>query len=208
MSASPLHFVPTLSPEDAARANFYALLGRLFYAPPDRELLAGLAGADEIVAEEGAGSEAGAALPLAWRDLTLAAATADPEAVADEHTVLFVGTGKSEVTPYTSAYTIKSAVDNPLVELRDYLAARGLARLGSVSEPEDHVAGLCEVMRHLIAVQQAPAEDQKAFFESYVWPGAVPLCDAVTQAQHADFYKRVARFAKSFFQLEQEAFEM
>jgi len=208
MSTAPLEFAPTLSPEDAARANFYALLGRLFYAPPDTELLAALAGADEIVAEEGAGSEAGAALPLAWRDLTLAAAAADPEAVADEHTVLFVGTGKSEISPYTSAYTIKSAVDNPLVELRDYLAARSLARLGSVNEPEDHVAGLCEVMRHLIAAQQAPAEEQKAFFSRYVWPGAVPLCDAVVHAQHAEFYKYVARFAKSFFLLEREAFEM
>jgi len=208
MSTAPLPFVPSLSPEDAARANFYALLGRLYYAPPDRELLASIAGADEIVAEEGSGSEAGAGLPLAWRDLTLAAASADPEAVADEHTVLFVGTGKSAVTPYTSAYTIKTAVDIPLVELRDFLASRGIARLGSASEPEDHVAALCEVMRYLIAVQQAPAEDQKGFFARYVWPGAGPLCDAVMQSQHAVFYKYVARFSKSFFALERESFEM
>jgi len=208
MSAAPLQFVPTLSPEEAARANFYALLGRLYYAPPDRELLASLASADEIVAEEGSGSEAGASLPLAWRDLTLAAASADPEAVADEHMVLFVGTGKSAVTPYTSAYTIKTAVDIPLVELREFLASRGIARLGSASEPEDHVAALCEVMRYLIAVQQASAEDQKGFFTRHVWPGAGPLCDAVVQSQHADFYKYVARFSKSFFELERESFEM
>ena len=36
--AAPLQFVPRLPEPEAARANFYALLARLFYAPPDAGL--------------------------------------------------------------------------------------------------------------------------------------------------------------------------
>ena len=64
---APLQMVSTLPPEEAARADFYALIARLFYAPPDAALLETLAAANEIVAEDGAAS-----LALAWRDLSLA----------------------------------------------------------------------------------------------------------------------------------------
>ena len=50
-----------LAPEDAARADFYALLARLWHAGPDAGLLAAIAAADEIVAE---GDQAG--LADAW----------------------------------------------------------------------------------------------------------------------------------------------
>ena len=94
--AAPLQFAPALPPEEAARADFYALLARLFYHAPDAEMLAALAGAEEIVAEESSGEGAGFA--LAWRDLTLAAAAADPAAVDEEYQALFVGAGKAQVT--------------------------------------------------------------------------------------------------------------
>ena len=47
-----MQFVRTLAPEDQARANFYGLLSRLFYAPADAALLAALAQADELEAED------------------------------------------------------------------------------------------------------------------------------------------------------------
>ena len=34
----PMQFVRTAAPEEQARANFYSLLSRLFYAPPDATL--------------------------------------------------------------------------------------------------------------------------------------------------------------------------
>ena len=37
--ASPVALHRPLAPEEAARADFYALLGRLFIAPPDGALL-------------------------------------------------------------------------------------------------------------------------------------------------------------------------
>src|SRR5437016_10456718 len=93
---APLQFTPTLPPEEVARANFYGLLARLFYAPPDAALLEAIAGADEIEAEDGG-------IAAAWQGLARAAAGADPEAVRDEYDSVFVGTGKAHVPLYACA---------------------------------------------------------------------------------------------------------
>jgi TorA maturation chaperone TorD len=204
--AAPLRSSSTPPPEEAARADFYALLARLYYDAPDAALLAALAGADEIVAEASSGEGAGFA--LAWRDLTLAAAAADPAAVQDEFMALFVGVGKAAVTPYAGAYLATNTVDAPLVELRDYLARRGIVRQGSVNEPEDHIAALCELMRLLIAQQQASLEDQKRVFDRFLRPAANALCDAVIKYERAGFYRAVARFTKEFLEVEHAAFNM
>ena len=205
--AVPMQFSPTLPPEEVARANFYALLASLFYAAPDAALLAALAGAEEIVSE-GAGDADSAGLALAWRDLTLAAAAADPAEVEQEYQDLFVGVGKAQVSIYASAYLAKSMVDAPLVELRDYLASRRIARRTAVHEPEDHFAALCELMRYLIAEQQAPIEEQMAVFDQYLRPTAGPLCDAIRKLHEVKFYRSVARFAKSFVDVEYAVFRM
>ena len=202
--AAPLQFAPTLPAEEAARANFYGLLARLFYTPPDEKLLAGIAGADEIAAEQ----EGGRALALAWRNLMLACAKADAAAVADEYDALFVGTGRAPVSLYAGACLAKTAIDNPLVEVRAYLAARGLARRQSVHEPEDHVAALCEIMRHLIAQEQAPLADQISFFTRFLQPCFEPLCEAIERSDHARLYKQIAMFMRCFFEIEIEAFRM
>jgi TorA maturation chaperone TorD len=199
--AQPLDFVSTLPPEEVARANFYGLLARLFYAPPDAQLLETLAGAADIEAEDGGISEA-------WQGLCRAAAGADPEAVRDEYDTAFVGTGKSPVTLYASAYSIRYASEAPLVELRGELAALGLARRDDASEPEDHIAALCDTMRHLVAVQKRDLAVQSAFFKRWIAPSAGPLCDAIGAAPTTSFYRPVARFAKAFFDIEQSAFEM
>jgi len=119
-----------------------------------------------------------------------------------------VGTGKAEITPYLTHYTIKYATDNPLVELRQQLKRWGMARHEAVHEPEDHIAGLCETMRLAIAVQHRDDEEQKAYFERFLYRGAIAFCDAVSASPKAVFYRLVARFAHAFFELEREAFEM
>jgi TorA maturation chaperone TorD len=199
--AQPLGFVPTLPPEEVARANFYGLLARLFYAPPDARLLEALAGADEVEAEDGDIGEA-------WQRLARAAAAADPEAVREEYETLFVGTGKAPVTLYVSAYLIRYSNEVPLVRLRQQLAGMGLARREEVHEPEDHIAALCEVMRHLVAAQPQDLEKQKQFFESWIWPAARPLCDAIRASERAAFYNAVAGFLMGLCTIEHTSFEM
>lgn len=190
----PLQFA---APEELARAHFYGLLARLFYAPPDAALLKGIA------AESMAGD-----LAPAWSGLAQAAATADPEALRDEYDTVFVGTGKSPVTLYTCAYTIRYSNEAPLVELRSELAKLGLARRGEASEPEDHIAALCDTMRHLVAEQKQDLADQKRFFSRWIGPTVDPLCSAIENSERTAFYKHVGRFARSFLLLEQSAFEM
>ena len=202
--AAPLRFVPTLPEEEAARAQLYGLLARLFYSPPDAALLAALANADDVRA----GQESAQAFALAWRDLRAAAAATDADAATEEYETLFVGTGRAPVSLYAGAYLIKTAADNPLVDLRDYLAARGLARRPSVHEPEDHIAALFEVMRHLIAAQHAPIAEQNAFFMRFLWPCAIPLCESIERSMQAQLYKQIAMFARSFLEIEFEAFRI
>jgi len=202
-TAEPIRFLPPESPEDNARADLYALVATLFFAPPSAQLLASLAEADEIVGEDDT-------VPLAeaWSALQAACAVADEEAVQQEYDDLLVGVGKALVPPYLGAHSETISGDALLVELKAFLAGRGLGRQASVNEPEDHIAALCEVMRHLIAVQRAEIAEQREFFERFILAGGLRFCAAIEAAGEANFYKVVARFAAAFLALERAAFEM
>src|SRR5437868_2921013 len=190
-----------VSPEEQARANFYGLLARLFYAPPDAGLLKALAMADELDAED-------ETVAARWRDLMAAAAATEAEAVRAEYDEAFVGTGKAPVTLYACAYSLRYTNETPLAALRADLAALGLARREQVGEPEDHIAALCETMRHLIAAERRPLEEQRDFYRRWLAPNVEPLCAAIEAHERASFYRPVSRVAKAFFSLEQAAFEM
>jgi TorA maturation chaperone TorD len=190
-----------VAPEEQARANFYALLARLFYAPPDEALLKALAAADELDAED-------ETLAARWRELIAAAALTEADAVHGEYDAAFVGTGKAPITLYSAAYSLRFTNETPLAALRADLAALGLARRESAGEPEDHIAGLCDTMRYLITEQQRPLEEQRRFYDRWIKPNYEPLCAAIEKSELTSFYKAVARMAKAFFSLEQAAFEM
>lgn len=193
-----------LLPEDQARADFYALLASLFYAGPDAALLAAIAGADEIV-----GEGENISLAPAWKALIAAAAAMDAEAAMAEYDSVFIGTGKAEITPYVAGYLSEHKKENSLVRLRAELAELGLARNVDVAEYEDHFAGLCEVMRHLIFfAPNGAVQKQKSFFLAYLAPSYAIVCDAVTASPNTNFYKHVARFTKAFLDVEMESFEL
>lgn len=188
--------------EEKARATWYALISRLFYEAPDRGLLDALAAS--------AGSPASADEPpllAAWRRLGAACARSEPEAVREEFEALFVGVGKAPVTPYTSAYAAPIGPDRHLLHLRETLDARGLARHGDVFEAEDHVAGLCDVMRWMIE-GGAPVEEQQAFFRDFVDPGMSPFCAAICSNPLASFYGEAAQLTRAFLEVERDAFDM
>jgi len=189
-----------MAAEEQARANFYALLARLFYAPPDAALLKAIS-VEKVEGEE-------ASLAGAWAELAQAAAQADPEAVREEYETAFIGTGKAPVTLYTTAYTIRYSNEAPLAELRGDLATLGLGRRAEVREPEDHIAALCDTMRHLVAAQKKDLEEQRRFFNRWIQPAIDPLCGAIEGSDKTTFYKWVARFAGRFCTLEHMAFEM
>ncbi len=190
-----------LAAEDAARANHYALIGRLFHAAPDSILLARLCGADAEPREDDT------PLVRAWRALREACTAAFPVVVKQEYDTLFLGVGKSEVTPYTSNYVRGVSPDRHLVQLRERLERLGLGRCNAAFEVEDHVSGICDAMRALIEGDHGLAE-QHRFFMEFVYPGMAPLCANVATATSSLFYRRVAEFTRAFLELEREAFEM
>jgi TorA maturation chaperone TorD len=196
---------PDVAPEDQARAEFYALLARLWYAPPDAALLKAIAGAADIPAE---GEQTN--LAEAWRQLRAAAAVADPEVVRAEYDSAFVGTGKAEITLYVSGYLVETARERVLVTLRDELAELGLARTGGTHEPEDHFAAVLEIMRHLATsgTGDAALQRQRNFFTRYMNRAYNPLTNEVVASARTDFYKCVARFTKAFCDIEASSLEM
>ena len=192
-----------LKPEDRSRANMYALIGRLFYAAPDSDLLAQIGQPGDA----SMGADPPGELERAWRTLQEVCAATAQTAIKPEYDALFVSAGKALVTPYTSHYISHSAPGKHLVELRVLLERWGLARGTGVFEVEDHVSGLCDVMRFLIEEQMA-FSDQRLFFERYVHPAMVPLNAAVMAAAPEAFYKQVVAFAQIFFEVEKAAFDM
>jgi TorA maturation chaperone TorD len=205
VSPEPIASIPVPEDEDQARADLYALLARLYYQGPDAGVLA-------LIAKAGAQilPETGSPFAVAWRALAAAASGADPAAAQQEYDDLFVGTGRAEVSPYAAHYLAETGRETVLVGLRTKLAAMGLSRKETSREPEDHIAGLFDVMRHLIECGSADAalQDQRRFFDRFVEPFYAPFCTAVTKSGRAEFYVRVAVFTQTFLDVEKEAMNM
>jgi TorA maturation chaperone TorD len=189
------------SAEDAARANHYALIGRLFYDAPDSILIA------QLRRPEAASTDDNSALARAWQALRDACSTAYPAMLKQEYDNLFVGVGKAEVTPYTSHYVRDIAPDRHLVQLRQRLEQLGFGRRTAAFEVEDHIAGVCDVMRLLVEGGH-PLAEQRRFFKEFVYPGASAFCDLVAGAISASFYRLVAGYARAFLDVEREAFDL
>ena len=196
---------PALDDEDRTRADWYALLARLYYQGPDACVLALIAKAGvEIPAETGS------PFAVAWRTLAAASSSADLAAVQQEYDDLFVGTGRANVSLYAAHYLAETGREKILVELRTELAGMGLSRKETSREPEDHIAGLFDVMRHLIERGSADAalQDQRRFFGRFIEPSYAAFCDAVVASGHAEYYGRVAVLTRSFLDVEKDAMKM
>lgn len=206
--ATPIQFVPTLGAEDAARANIYALLARLFQSAPDEQVLGAILNAPRPEDEDDARTTAGDALAQSWREVLDACSTAFPVLLEQEHTNLFIGTGRAEVSPYLLRYGMLHESDTPLVGLRAQLSDWGLVRQEKINEPEDHIAMVCETMRHAIAAQHRSFEEHKTFFDRFVYSGGLAFCAAVKASPNARFYGLVAACTAAFLEVEREAFDM
>lgn len=191
--------------EETARAEVYGLLAALYYAPPSDELLAQLR-----VAATDAPAQGGF-LEEPWRALVGVARELDDAAVAAEFTALFGGVSKPEIFLYGSYYLSGFLNEKPLAQLRDTLAALGLARDASMSETEDHFAYLCEVMRYLIAgddVAVANLSRQREFFAQHLQPWTPQMCEALAAHPRARFYAALAEFTRAFLNVEMQGFDM
>jgi len=203
MTGADAHTVHDDGPwlQDIARANLYAIIGRFFYSAPDDLLLAA------ITQDQSEDSMEQGELGKSWRELRETCRTAFPVVLRQEFDNLFVGVGKSEITPYLSHYVKEAASGRHLVHLRQLLEGWGLARRDAAGETEDHVSGICDVMRHLVS-EGYPLEEQGLFFNEFVFPGVPGFCSAIERSPNASFYRRVAQFTAAFVMLEKSAFDL
>ena len=144
---------------------------------------------------------AGAFLEASWGELVAAARRLDAAQIAAEFDTLFQGVGKPEVFLYGSFYLAGKLNEKPLVALRHSLRELGLARSETMSETEDHIASLCEVMRYLIAGDDAGTSNlaaQRRFFDAHLRGWVEPLCSAIEAHPARRFLRRAGAFHARF----------
>ena len=178
------------------RAQLFALLGRLLSDVPDRELVARLAALDPDASPLG----------RALRTLAeAAAAVPSPEALEREHFALFIGVGRGELLPYASYYRTGFLHERPLAELRGDLARLGIARRPGVSDPEDHIAFLCETYAGLLDGSLGPAAEAEGFFARHLRPWAGRFFADLEAAEAARFYRAVGALGRLAVEIEEAA---
>jgi TorA maturation chaperone TorD len=191
--------------EETARAEVYGLLAALFYAPPTADVLALL----RVAATEA--PTAGGFLQEPWRELVAASRRLSDGDIQAEFNALFGGVGKPEVYLFGSHYLSGFLNEKPLAQLRTDLARLGLARDEAMSETEDHIAYLCEVMRYLIAADDVAVANltaQRQFFGDHLQPWVLQLCDALDASPKARFYAVLSGFTRCFLNVETQGFDM
>ena len=185
--------------EARLRASTYSILAAFLAAPPDQQLLDLMARIDR---SEGATDTL---LGAAWHMLSVAAERANLADIDDEYHALFIGVGRGELVPYGSWYMTGFLMEQPLAQLRDDLAAMGLERQDGVKEPEDHAAGLCDVMSIFNTEGEVVALDlQRQFFKTHMLPWMPRFFRDLQQAKAASFYRAVGQLGEQFIEVEKE----
>jgi TorA maturation chaperone TorD/DNA-binding transcriptional regulator YdaS (Cro superfamily) len=184
---------------DRLRAHEYALLAALLARAPDRGLLA------RVAALKGDATPLG----LAHIALAEAAGSVDPDAISREYFDLFVGVTRGELLPYASYYLTGFLYERPLARIREDLGRLGIEAAEGQSEPEDHVAILCEVMAGLASGQFAAEPGaERRFFERHLKPWAPRFFADLETAKLGRFYRAVGGVGRLFLAVEAEAFAM
>jgi len=195
-------------PEDLARADLYGLIARLFHKAPDQELL------DQIVSSVPEGQEAqseDAPLARVWQNLVEMAKANPAKAWQDEFDQNFISVGRPIIILNGSFYMAGYLNERPLVEIRRALDAFGLESAEEISETEDHISALCEVMRYLIAgddVEISNLTNQRVFFNDHIRPWHDDLFDAIDAVSEMRLYHSVASLAREFLAIEGQGFDM
>ena len=191
--------------EEIARSELYGLLALCYYDQPTTEFIANL----RVAVTEA--PSAGAFLEASWRNLVGVAREMTLEEIQSEYQALFGGIGKPEVYLYGSHFLSGFLNEKPLARLRSDLTALGLARDETMSETEDHVAYLCEVMRFLIAGEDAAISNltqQQKFFSAHLQPWILLMCDDLQAHPKARFYSALGALTSAFMGVETQGFDM
>jgi len=178
---------------ETARALVYRMLGHALAQPPDAGLLARLADVD------GDGSPIGMAL----RELAAQASGCSVEAACAEYDTLFIGVARGELMPYASFYLTGFLHERPLARLRADLARLGFTRAPGHSDPEDHIATVCEVMASL--TERGPAAGSE-FFARHLAPWGSSFFADLERANAARLYHPIGAIGRLMVELDRQGF--
>lgn len=190
-----------LEGEDALRGHLYRLIAHYLSAPPsqsDLQLAAALSASRET--------------PLGNCVIALAEAaraTTDQQE-AEAYQELFIGLGRGVLVPYGSYYLTGFLNEKPLARLRVDMAARGIARREDVSDPEDHIASVLEMMAGLIGGQfgACSPEAQRGFFEQHLGSWAPHFFRDLSVDETSAFYAALGALGARFIEMEEHAFRL
>ncbi len=129
----------------------------------------------------------------------------------DEFDLNFISVGKPNVVLNGSFYMAGHLNEKPLVNIRKALEEFGLEAAEEVTETEDHILALCEVMRYLIAgddVEVSTLTNQRVFFNEHIRSWYDELCDAIEDIPEMHLYSPVAAHTREFLAIEGQGFDM
>jgi len=189
-----------IAEEERLRAQTWRLLGRLLRAPPDAATLTALA---DLSGDD-------SALGRRYADLAKLARAVGPNEAAEEYAALFVGLTHGELIPYASYYLTGFLHEKPLARLRADMARLGIASAPGVSEPEDHIAALCEMMAGIVAGEfgPVPLAEQEDFFASHIALWAPRFFADLETAPSAALYRPIGAIGRLFVEIEVQGFAM
>ncbi len=193
-------------PEELARADLYDLIARFFQMPPAQDVLNQIAATAD---QHDAADEA----PLArlWMDVVEVAKNNPAKAWHDEFDLNCISVGKPNVVLNGSFYMAGHLNEKAWVNIRQALEEFGLEASEEVTETEDHISALCEVMRYLIAggdVEISNLTNQRIFFNEHIRPWYDELCDAIEDIPEMHLYHPVAALTREFLAIESQGFDM
>lgn len=205
LSTSQIGRESVLSVEaDGVRANIFGLLARLLTEPPSEDTM-------KIIRELD-GTDDDTVIGKTLANLGAVAVRTPVGKAGEEFTSLFYGHGAGgEIHPYASFYLTGFIYEKPLADLRVDLTEIGIEPTGRNSEPEDHIAFLCEVMHGLITGGFGGLPDsarQRMFFTKHIAPWAGLFFKDLEAASSAALYMPVGALGRLFLAVEAEAFEM
>ena len=186
--------------EDQHRSSFYVLLSSLLSGPPTKDLL------NKVYTLSGGENKIGEAV----KTLTTLSKKLDIKTIEREYNNLFIGVGRGELLPYASFYMTGFLNEKPLANLRDDMNKIGISRSPSTSDPEDHIASLCEMMSGIITNQfytSLSLRQQSDFFATHLGPWAKHFFDDLIAAEYSVFYAPVGALGKAFIEIETESFK-
>ncbi len=190
-----------MSEEDRLRADAYNFLATYLISKPDSTAL--------NVARSLSGDDT--EFGKAFSALARIAEKINEQDASIEYEGLFIGLGRGELLPYGSYYLTGFLNEKPLAKLRNDMQALGIKRREGVSEPEDHVGSLMEIMACLISGQYgAPTsiETQREFFMTHIEPWAGHFFKDLEAAKLSRFYQPVGTIGRLFVHIEKSAFDM